>query len=179
MLSTIDTNIQHSVARAFERLLHDHGYPLFEEQAAKAIVGLAYVIYQRSGPDRVNQILEEVPVAIEKALTPLVKQFQIIPDDASLPIRRGAAMVSTLDDLDCLRGYLGGASGMRIGVVVGGQTLDMFVDELGSLKDLPRNERATTLYRGNHLAKNPGADPERLPAVYGPAVLFDEPIGFD
>ena len=49
---------------------------------------------------------------------------------------------------------------------------DMFVDEIGKIKQLQRNDRATVIYRTNWLTQHPTADPESLPAIYGPAVLF-------
>jgi hypothetical protein len=38
---------------------------------------------------------------------------------------------------------------------------------------LPRNERATQLYRAAYIGANPGADPESPPYLAGPAVLID------
>ena len=36
----------------------------------------------------------------------------------------------------------------------------------------PRNESATTVYRQNYIVHNPGTNPESLPFIAGPAVLF-------
>jgi hypothetical protein len=55
--------------------------------------------------------------------------------------------------------------------------LDMFVNELGHLSEppLPRNEAATLIYRRNVLYHEPGKyDPEELPWIAGPAVLFEK-----
>ena len=49
---------------------------------------------------------------------------------------------------------------------------DMFVDELGHPKGLPRNEAATMIYRRNALLNHGVTDPESLPWIAGPAVLF-------
>ena len=49
---------------------------------------------------------------------------------------------------------------------------DMFVDEEGQKKNLPRNEAATTIYRHNWMTAYPDTDPESLPFIYGDAVLF-------
>jgi hypothetical protein len=49
---------------------------------------------------------------------------------------------------------------------------DMFVDEMGHPKRLPRNEAATTLYRRATLLREEG-DPELLDWIAGPAVLFE------
>lgn len=53
---------------------------------------------------------------------------------------------------------------------------DMFVDEMAHLKQLPRNEMATKLYRERYLAEQPDADPRRLPHIAGNAVVFHRPI---
>jgi hypothetical protein len=55
---------------------------------------------------------------------------------------------------------------------------DMFVNEMGHLMDppLPRNEAATIIYRRNWLLQHPGTEPEDLPWIAGPAVLFDKII---
>lgn len=53
---------------------------------------------------------------------------------------------------------------------------DMFVDEMGVGRGLPRNDAATKIYRAAWLSTHPGTDPETLPAIYGPAVLFDTQV---
>ena len=52
---------------------------------------------------------------------------------------------------------------------------DMFVDEVGQLKGLPRNEAATATYRKAWVQAT-GDDPESLPWIAGTAVLFDETV---
>ena len=57
---------------------------------------------------------------------------------------------------------------------------DMFVDEVGQLKGLPRNDKATEIYRratmlGRSAAPKP-ADPEELPWIAGTAIVFDRII---
>jgi hypothetical protein len=54
----------------------------------------------------------------------------------------------------------------------------MFVDEDGHGRERPRNEAATTIYRANWLRQHPGVDPETLPWIAGPAVLFDRRVWF-
>jgi hypothetical protein len=51
---------------------------------------------------------------------------------------------------------------------------DMFVYELGHVikPPLPRNEEATAIYRRNALLHQGYTDPEELPWIAGPAVLF-------
>lgn len=53
---------------------------------------------------------------------------------------------------------------------------DMFVDETGMVKGLPRNIAATALYRRNFLVHQqpPVDDDDTLPAIYGPAVFFPD-----
>lgn len=68
---------------------------------------------------------------------------------------------------------LDGGNLERVNVLHGGIYTDMFVDEIGLLKQLPRNEPATAIYRNNWLTQHPGTDPEVLPAIYGAAVLFE------
>jgi hypothetical protein len=52
---------------------------------------------------------------------------------------------------------------------------DMFVNELGHVvkPPLPRNEEATAIYRRNALLHQGYTDPEELPWIAGPAVLFE------
>jgi hypothetical protein len=55
-----------------------------------------------------------------------------------------------------------------------GDRADMFVDEMGVLKNLPRNEEATRLYR--EASVRTGEDAESLPHIAGVAVLFAEKV---
>jgi hypothetical protein len=52
---------------------------------------------------------------------------------------------------------------------------DMFVDEIGQPKGLPRNEAATAMYR-RAWVQSTGDDPETLPWVAGTAVVFDDVV---
>jgi len=56
--------------------------------------------------------------------------------------------------------------------------LDMFVDEASAISDLPVNWPATEIYRNNVMHHEPGTNAEGLPAIYGPAVLFDRRVWF-
>lgn len=53
---------------------------------------------------------------------------------------------------------------------------DMFVDEHGHSKRLPRNEAATAIYRRNALLHQGVKDPESLPWIAGTAVLFERVV---
>lgn len=55
---------------------------------------------------------------------------------------------------------------------------DMFVDEDGQSKGLQRNDAATVIYRRNALLQKPKLNPESLPDIVGPAVLFDRRVWF-
>jgi hypothetical protein len=50
---------------------------------------------------------------------------------------------------------------------------DMFVDEHGQAKGLPRNEFATAIYRRNAILRQGAIQPETLPWIAGVAVLFE------
>jgi hypothetical protein len=61
--------------------------------------------------------------------------------------------------------------------------LDMFVDGEGLIKNLPRNEAATAIYRraalmGKSRLPAPPSDPEQMSFIAGPAVLFSRRIWF-
>jgi hypothetical protein len=53
---------------------------------------------------------------------------------------------------------------------------DMFVDEIGLIKRLPRNEAATRIYRRATLLNNPAIEPERLSFIAGVAILFERKV---
>lgn len=55
---------------------------------------------------------------------------------------------------------------------------DMFVDEEGGLKDLPRNDIATQIYRCNWMTQYPSTRAESLPHISGVAVLFHRRVWF-
>lgn len=75
-----------------------------------------------------------------------------------------------------LKPILGCVYSERVMVLHDGQRLDLFVDEGGHEKRLPRNEKATAIYRNNVLSHEPGTDPESLPHIAGDAVLFNRPV---
>jgi hypothetical protein len=74
--------------------------------------------------------------------------------------------------------HLGGARLMHIQVLCPllGAWTDMFIDDMGALKRLPRNDAATKIYRNGFLSKRPDDDPEKLPYIAGPAVVFLRPV---
>jgi hypothetical protein len=66
----------------------------------------------------------------------------------------------------------------HVAVLHDAKAADMFVDENGHMKGLPRNERATAIYRHNWLKQHPGTNPETLPWIVGTAVLFSRRVWF-
>jgi len=57
--------------------------------------------------------------------------------------------------------------------------LDMFVNEMGHIEGMQRNERATAIYRNNVMVHEAVAPPaETLPWIAGPAVLFSKRVWF-
>jgi hypothetical protein len=71
--------------------------------------------------------------------------------------------------------YLHGATMQYVQVLdpeTSRDSLDMFVGESAILKRLPVNAEATKLYRAAHMMFHPDDNPDELPAIRGPAVVF-------
>lgn len=106
--------------------------------------------------------------------------YRIIPPSGEAETREAflakepgyAALKALLDPI------FGGAYFEHVNVLHDGQHLDMFVDEDGHNKRLPRNETATAIYRAAWLDRHPGEDPESLSFIVGPAVLFLRRVWF-
>lgn len=73
---------------------------------------------------------------------------------------------------------LDGAHMEHVTVLFEGRRGDMFVDEEGQLKGLPRNDAATAIYRAAYLSRQPKADPESMPDIVGTAIVFDRQVWF-
>ena len=83
----------------------------------------------------------------------------------------------TTDDVrSVVNKFLDGGAAEHVVVLHDNRRTDMFVDEHSHLKRMLRNEVATRLFRAAALRLNPARDPETLPFIAGPAVLFDRPI---
>lgn len=69
---------------------------------------------------------------------------------------------------------LGGGFLEHVAVLFCDKPHDMFVDEEGHLphKNLPRNEKATAVYRRATLKRDPKRDPESIPWIAGTAIIF-------
>lgn len=79
---------------------------------------------------------------------------------------------------DLVSPLIGGGFIEHVSVLHDGRPRDMFVDGDGHQKGMPRNERATAIYRTYAMSRNPGGDPEDLPSIVGPAVLFTKRVWF-
>ncbi len=66
----------------------------------------------------------------------------------------------------------------HVSVLHEGKPTDMFVGEDSAYVGNVRNDKATEIYRANWMDQHPKADPESLPAIYGPAVLVDRQVWF-
>jgi hypothetical protein len=75
-----------------------------------------------------------------------------------------------------IKPLLYGADLEHVAVLYDGQRRDMFVDENGHAKVLPRNEVATQIYRHNWLTQHPKTVPESMAYIVGVAVLFPDCI---
>lgn len=104
--------------------------------------------------------------------------FQIIPADVTAPLLLGSVLAFTdpLVLVGCAEQHLDGGRAQRIEVILDGDVRGMYVDDLAHLKDLPRNERATALYRSHYVLSHPFVQPESLPYIAGTAVLFTSPV---
>ncbi len=67
---------------------------------------------------------------------------------------------------------LDGADLEHVTVLHDNKRADMFVDETGLLKNLPRNEQATAIYRAATIRREPKRHLETLPHIVGTAILF-------
>jgi hypothetical protein len=66
----------------------------------------------------------------------------------------------------------------HVAVLHDDKRLDMFVDEDGLMKKMPRNEAATEIFRTNWLKKYPKTPPEELSFIVGTAVLFHRRVWY-
>lgn len=72
--------------------------------------------------------------------------------------------------------HLDGARMEHVTILLNGKRSDMFVDEFSRIHNLPRNEKATAIYRANWLSRYPETEPEEMPWIAGPAVVFSEMV---
>lgn len=85
----------------------------------------------------------------------------------------------TLDQIKkVLEPVFGNAYTEQVNVLVDDVYTDMFVDEDGMTKGLPRNEKATAIYRHNWRHQHPRTRPEALAFIVGPAVVFSQRIWY-
>jgi hypothetical protein len=99
------------------------------------------------------------------------------PREPTLPELK-AVIVPLLNGADMERVAVLADPSFSVGTRETWRGLDMFVDEIGALKGLPRNEAATVIYRRNWLLQHPETEPESLANICGPAVLFSRRVWF-
>lgn len=106
------------------------------------------------------------------------KAILMRPEQPNQTVAFDLPHAATLDELkDVILPWLGCEHMEHVSVLAdfsGGfrfQVADMFIDEMGHAKGLPRNENATAIYRRNAVL-NQGVAPEELPWIAGPALLF-------
>lgn len=103
----------------------------------------------------------------------------IYPDGAQIPGKvdwpgdPGYDLIARL-----IRPILDGGNLEHVSVLHEGRRHDLFVDEDGHSKRLARNDEATAIYRCNWLTQHPECDPESLPCIVGPAILFSRLVWF-
>ena len=93
--------------------------------------------------------------------------------ETSLPPRPSLDQINAV-----LKPIFDGAYTEHVNVLVGSRYTDMFVDEDGLTKRLPRNEKATAIYRNNWLTQHPNTDPELMAFIVGPAVVFSDRVWY-
>lgn len=98
--------------------------------------------------------------------------IEIIPPDIATPITVESALVVGDDIEEAVAQHIDGTPAM-ISLTVDGILKVMIVDDLALPKELPRNERATQMYRAEYLANHLDTNAEQLPFVTGPLVLVD------
>ena len=103
----------------------------------------------------------------------------ISPEKPTLRAHAEMSANPTLRELKAAIGpHFGGAEFEHVAILKpnGHSAADMFVNETGIVKGLPRNDEATRLYRANWLKRHPKDDPESLPYIAGAAVVFEERV---
>src|SRR5258708_1352178 len=74
-----------------------------------------------------------------------------------LPLKPGYDLL-----MSTLKAMLPGADPEHVNVFWENKYTDMFVDDVGKLKELPRNEQATAIYRNNWMVHRQGVEPESM-----------------
>lgn len=82
---------------------------------------------------------------------------------------------------DVISPYLNGGWLERVSVLEDGKQLDMFVDEEGLLKGLPKNEAATAIYHNYWKTHHPDKyekEKDRMSPIVGTAILFHRRVWY-
>lgn len=115
------------------------------------------------------------------ALVQRTFRFQIIPADPGEDVHTGSARLPEIPNPAEVRKVVSEfiAHGIqRVSVVLDGRTADMFVEDANQPGEHPLNERATLIYNRQYLLDHADVDIDRLPRIYGPALVFDDPVWF-
>lgn len=117
-------------------------------------------------------------VGVRPPPLPSTVRFLYIPVIGSLQERRFEISVATVVPMAKIRANVKEIFDEdieRVNVLYLGEYRDMFIGATSSINGRHiRNIRATAIYRNNVLSNVPGTDPESLPAISGPAVIFPD-----
>lgn len=105
--------------------------------------------------------------------------FKLYPAALDEPLRDGSLMLSVPPrNKEIMQGLIDlmGRPMHRLEILLSNGKFDLFVDDFAMIECSVRNERATTLYRHYELSLYPRSDPEGMPCICGPAILFSDPV---
>jgi hypothetical protein len=77
-----------------------------------------------------------------------------------------------------IRPILNGSHLEHVSVIYKKRRADMFVDDEGRTAGLPRNDRATAIYREWSMSQRRYDDPEDIPWIAGTAIIFHRLVWF-
>lgn len=113
--------------------------------------------------------------------------YRIIPADRHLSVTEISVIWPGDPGYEAIRGVCqpvvdprnpGNPSLERVRVLHNDDVVDMVVHENGIAMGMPINQRATAIYRGAALRRNPDMNISDLPSIYGNAVLFLRQVWF-
>ncbi|MEN5275785.1 hypothetical protein ABE527_02430 [Brucella sp. TWI432] len=117
-------------------------------------------------------------IGIRPPPPPPTVRFLFIPEIGSIKEHRftiSAATVVPLAKIRAATKEMFDEDIERVNVLYLGEYRDMFIGATSSINGRHiRNIRATEIYRNNMIVNVPGTDPDSLPALSGPAVLFPD-----
>ena len=180
-------NVQHKLAELFSQLARGLSPEEWDAELANGIVGLAGLYFAKRGPERLQDLLGVVPDVIDRnhvAYFTRRLEYQLILPDQSEPVRNCVAMLPDAFDFHdikrIVKPHLAGANLMRVAILHKGEERDMFIGDMAYIDRLPRNRRATAIYRAALIEANSKAPRSTIAkkSIRGPAVLFNERVWF-